>query len=621
MRARDGIAVEDEAQCIGFSRSEADMIVQVRKKYTVVTEKNVPMTTRDGVTLYADVIRPDVPGRFPVLLSRTPYGKRGMDDPNGPHSLFARYGYVSVMQDCRGRFESEGEYDPIFQEIADGYDAVEWAARLPWSNGRVGTTGQSYLGLTQYMIACNDPMPPSLHVMAPVSASSDYHASWVYHTGGVSLWGWMVPYAIFKGLNTLKRKQRRDLMEKMKEYVEGGEFPIPRETRFGLNAFTPLTDTWYRHLPIKDWAELLKETAPYLADFISHADDGEYWYRANVNRHAASVSVPMLHVTSWYDIFAEGAPNAYRSIKTHSRFEKARNGQRLIIGPWGHLLPYTVPSSRGTGDIDFGPAALIDLTATLLRWFDYWLKDVNNGIMDEPPVTVFTMGENRWQTFPDWPPPKMRQVRYYLHSQKGANSLRGDGTLSTVPPGREPADTYVYDPNDPVPSLGGNNLTIDMGVQDQRPVEERNDVLVFTSDPLECPLEVTGPVTVALWASSSAVDTDFTAKLVDVHPNGYAQNLLDGIIRARYRESESTPTLMEPGKPYLFTIDLWATSNVFLPGHRIRLEISSSNFPRFDRNLNTGQPFGEGTAGVPAQQTVLHQDEMASYLLLPVIPR
>ncbi len=268
-----------------------------------------------------------------------------------------------------------------------------------------------------------------------------------------------------------------------------------------------------------------------------------------------------------------------------------------------------------------GPAALIDLNETLLRWFDYWLKDVDNGIVDEPPVSIFTMGENRWQKLSDWPPPNMRQVRYFLHSHNGANALSGDGALSTVPPDAERPDSYVYDPNDPVPSLGGNNLAIDIGVQDQRPVEERADVLVYTSDPMEQPLEVTGPVTVALWASSSAIDTDFTAKLIDVHPDGYARNLLDGIIRARYRESASAPKMMEAGKPYLFTIDLWATSNVFLPGHRIRLEISSSNFPRFDRNLNTGEPFGEGTKGIPARQTIFHQSDMASCLLLPVIPR
>ena len=597
------------------------MIVQARKQYKVTTEENVPMKTRDGITLYADIVRPDSDERFPALLSRTPYGKKGSADPNGLNASYAQYGYVFITQDCRGRFESEGEYDTIFQEAADGYDAVEWAARLPGSNGRVGTTGQSYLGLTQYLIACNDPMPPSLQCMAPVSASADYHASWIYQTGGVSKWGWMVPYAIFKGLDTLKRQGRRDLMEKMKEYVEGGELAGVRTTRWGLNAFTPLTDEWYRHLPIKDWGELLKETAPYMADHIAHADDGEYWYRANVNRFAETISTPMLHVTSWYDTFAEGGPAAYQSITRKSQFEVARAGQRLIIGPWGHLLPYTTPTSRGAGDIDFGPNALIDLRATLLRWFDYWLKDVDNGIMDEPPVTIFTLGENRWQQLSDWPPPNMRQVRYFLHSGGEANTLNGNGTLSTVPPSQEQVDTYVYDPDDPVPSLGGNNLTVDMGVQDQRPVEERRDVLVYTSEPFTQVLEITGPVSVTLWASSSAVDTDFTAKLIDVHPDGYAQNLLNGIIRARYRDSAPTPELMEANKPYQFTIDLWATSNVFLPGHRLRLEISSSHFPEFDRNLNTGEPFGEGTQGVSAQQTVFHQEDRASFVLLPVIPR
>ena len=597
------------------------MIVPTRKRYRVTTEENVPMKTRDGITLYADIVRPDSDERFPALLSRTPYGKTGATDPNGPNSLYAQYGYVSITQDCRGRFESEGEYDTIFQEAADGYDAVEWAARLPCSNGRVGTTGQSYLGLTQYLIACNDPMPPSLQCMAPVSASADYHASWIYQTGGVSKWGWMVPYAIFKGLDTLKRQGRRDLMEKMKEYVEGGELSGVRKTRWGLNAFTPLTDEWYRHLPIKDWGELLKETAPYMAEHIAHADDGEYWYRANVNHFAETISTPMLHVTSWYDTFAEGGPAAYQSISTKSDFSVARTGQRLIIGPWGHLLPYTNPSSRGAGDIDFGPNALIDLNETLLRWFDYWLKDVANGIMDESPVSVFTLGENRWQHMSDWPPPNMRQVRYFLHSGGEANTLKGNGTLSTVPPSQEQTDTFVYDPDNPVQSLGGNNLTVDMGVQDQRPVEERNDVLVYTSEPITQALEITGPVTVTLWASSSAIDTDFTAKLVDVHPDGYAQNLLNGIIRARYRDSATTPQMMEVGKPYQFTLDLWATSNVFLPGHRIRLEISSSHFPEFDRNLNTGEAFGEGTQGVTAQQTVFHQEDRASHVLLPVIPR
>ena len=569
------------------------------------------MRTRDGVRLYADVFRPDAPGRFPVLLSRSPYGKdSAAANPNGSNIVFAQSGYVTVMQDCRGRFSSEGEYDTIFQEIEDGYDAVEWAARLPWSNGRVGTTGQSYLGLTQYAIACNDPMPPSLQAMAPVSASSDYHASWIYHTGGAAMWGWMVPYAILKGRNTLERQGLSELLARMDEYVEPA-------ANFGQ----PLRDEWYRHLPITDWNDLLQETAPYFADHVKHADDGKYWYRANVNRHAESVSVPMLHVSSWYDIFAESAPSAYQSIRDRSRFSQARAGQRLIMGPWGHLFPYVVPSSQGTGDIDFGPAALIELHQTLLRWFDYWLKDVDTGIMDEPPVSIFTLGENRWQRLADWPPPNAHRVRYFLHSGGGANSLQGDGALSTAPPADEQPDRFTYDPGDPVPSLGGQNLTIALGVADQRPTEERPDVLVYSSDVLDRPVEVTGPIRVELWASSSAVDTDFTAKLVDVRPDGYAQNLLDGIIRARYRDSASDPTPIGPGEPYRYTIDLWATSNVFLPGHRIRLEISSSNFPRFDRNLNTGEAFGAGTAWIAADQTVFHQDGMASFVELPIVPR
>ena len=587
------------------------MVQRPRQEFRVVVEKNVPMRTRDGVTLRADVLRPDAPGRFPVLLSRTPYGKdSAANNPNGSPYFFARHGYVTVMQDCRGRFNSDGEYEPLFQEVADGYDAVEWAARLPWANGRVGTTGQSYLGATQYLIAGNNPMPPSLQVMAPVSASADFHQSWVYRTGGPMLWGWMVAYAIHKGRNTLQRKGAETLLQKMDEYVQKGD-----------NFSMPLSDRWFRHLPISDWADLLKEAAPYFADYIKNADDGEYWHRINLTHQAGHVSVPMLHVSSWYDIFLEGALNGYRSIKDQSRHPVARNGQKLIVGPWAHLLPYSVPNSKGTGDIDFGPEALMDLHLILLSWFDYWLKDSQTGVMDEPSVRIFTMGDNRWRNLADWPPPNVHYVRYFLHSGGKANTLNGDGVLSTVPPSDEPNDAFTYDPNDPVPTLGGNNLSIPLGVQDQRPAEQREDVLVFTSEPLERPLEVTGPITAELWAASTARDTDFTAKLVDVRPDGYAMNLVEGIIRARYRESGSRPTPIEPGRAYKYTIDLWATSNVFLPGHRIRVEVSSSNFPRYDRNPNTGAAFGQGTEQVPARQTVFHRGAMASHIVLPVAPR
>ncbi len=587
------------------------MIHRVPRQFSVVIEKDVPMVTRDGVTFMADIARPDAPGRFPVLLSRTPYGKdTAMENPNGSNRFFARHGYVTVMQDCRGRFKSEGEYEPIFQEAADGYDAVEWAARLPWSNGRVGTCGQSYLGLTQYAITCHDPMPPSLQAMAPISASSDFHQSWVFHTGGAAMWGWFVAYAIHKGRNTLERAGRSDLLARMDEYVEPG-------TNFSM----PLRESWFSHAPISDWVELLKEAAPYLADHVNRSEDRAYWDRANVASHAKGVTVPVLHISSWYDIFAEGAVNAFSAIKSASEHPAARIGQRLIMGPWAHLLPYSVPNSRGTGDIDFGPEALVDFHETQLRWFDYHLKDIENGVMEEPPVTAFLMGDNRWVTLDDWPPPNAHSIRYYLHSGGAANTSSGDGSLSTLPPAAETADSYDYDPAHPVLTLGGQNLSIPLGVQDQRPVEERNDVLVYTTAPLERPVAVLGPVKLHLWATTSATDTDFTAKLVDVAPDGYARNLLDGIIRARYRKSVWEPEPVTPGQPCEYVIDLWNTGNVFLTGHSIRIEISSSNFPRFDANPNTGAPFGDNGTSEVAHQTIHHGAGMESFVELPIIPR
>jgi putative CocE/NonD family hydrolase len=299
---------------------------------------------------------------------------------------------------------------------------------------------------------------------------------------------------------------------------------------------------------------------------------------------------------------------------------QARGGQKLLIGPWAHLFPYTTPISGGTGDIDFGPNATIELHDVQLRWFDYWLKGIDTGISEEAPIRLFVMGTNQWRDEYEWPLARTRYVPYYLHSAGQANSLDGDGTLSPEPPTEEADDHFRYDPADPVPTCGGNTLVIPVGVADQRQVESRQDVLVYTGAPLDKPLEVTGPLTVVLYAASSALDTDFTAKLVDVRPDGYAQNIADGIIRARYRESRTTPTLLSPGQPTELRIDLWATSHVFLPGHRLRLEIASSNFPRFDRNLNTGGDQATGTTFETAEQTVFHNREFRSHIVLPVIP-
>ena len=570
----------------------------------------VPM--RDGVKLATDVFRPDAPGRYPVLVTRGPYGKDGyVNNPGHSIWFFAQHGYVVVSQDCRARFESEGDnYDPLFQEVQDGYDTVEWAARQPWSNGRVGTTGQSYLGATQYTLATSNPLPPHLQVMAPVSASADFHQSWAYHTGGAMEWGWMVPYAIFKGRNTLSRAGHEKLLSQMDEYV------LPPD-----NFAQPLKDEWYRHLPLSDWINRLKEAAPYFREYLDNEADGAYWWRVNLLRHAEGITLPMFHVSSWYDIFLEGALNAYQSIRGRGGSELARRSQKLLIGPWAHIRPYTAPTSGETGDIDFGSEARIELHENLLRWFDYWLKDIDTGVMDEPPVRLFVMGENRWRDEQEWPLARTHYTRYYLHSDVPANTRNGGGTLSTSPPGDEPPDSYTYDPKDPVPTYGGNTLIIPQGVADQRPVEDRQDVLVYTSESLARELEVTGPIKVHLFASSSAVDTDFTAKLVDVRPDGYAHNLQDGIIRTRFRTSRSEPSMIEPGRVYAFVIDLWATSHLFKTGHRVRVEISSSNFPRFDRNPNTGAPLGQDARLEAARQTVHHMEEYPSHIVLPIIPR
>jgi hypothetical protein len=299
----------------------------------------------------------------------------------------------------------------------------------------------------------------------------------------------------------------------------------------------------------------------------------------------------------------------------------ARAQQKLLVGPWAHRFPYTSPTAQGTGDIDFGEQARIELHETQLRWFDYWLKGIQTGTLEDPPVKIFVMGENVWRNEDTWPLARTRYTPYYLHSQGRANSLHGDGSLSPVAPREEAPDRFVYDPNDPVPTCGGNTLIIPMGVQDQRRAEERQDVLVYSSTPLTSPLEVTGPISVRLFAATSVPDTDFTAKLVDVWPDGYAQNLADGILRTRYRASRLRPTLLTPGTVYPLTIDLWATSHVFLPGHRIRVEVSSSNFPRFDRNLNTGEDQATSSHYQPAAQTVFHDPRYPSHILLPVIPR
>ncbi len=470
--------------------------------------------------------------------------------------------------------------------------------------------GQSYLGATQYLLAPT--RPPHLKTAFPVSAAADFHQCWVYHTGGAFELGWQIPYAILMERDSLERQGLTDTLLPALE----------RDLAPAHIAFAPpLTDAAYRRLPLMAWDDLLQPVARYLSDYLRHPDDGPYWWPINLERQLHNVNIPMYHVTSWYDIFLRGGLANFCGLRQHALTEEARAQQKLLVGPWAHRFPYTSPSSGDTGDIDFGDHARIELHETQLRWFDYWLKGMDTGIVDDAPVQLFVMGENVWRDEDDWPLARTRYTPYYLHSQGQANSLRGDGSLSPVTPGQEPPDRFVYDPNDPAPSCGGNTLIIPMGAQDQRQAEQRADVLVYSTEPLAAPVEVTGPITVELYAATNAPDTDFTAKLVDVRPDGYAQNLADGIIRARYRASRTRPTLLTPGEVYHFRIDLWATSHVFFAGHRLRLEISSSNFPRFDRNLNTGEDPATSSQMRTAEQTIFHDARHPSHIVLPLIPR
>jgi uncharacterized protein len=575
--------------------------------HRVIVERDLPMRTRDGVTLYADVYRPDATGRFPVLVVRTPYDK-GQEMALTEKDYFPSRGYVVVVQDTRGRFRSEGEFYPFIHEAQDGYDTVEWAATLPWSDGNVGTVGQSYLGLVQYFAAPQ--RPPHLKAMSPVSGPVTYFEDCVYRRGVFEL-GWMLAYFTFMARNTLERKglyeQQRPILD---SYLSRPDLPI-----------SPLKKEVYRHLPLRDWGERLKDGAPYFADFLRHPTDGPYWHATDLRRQLHDVNVPMFHVGSWYDAFQYDTLTLFTGLRERALTPEARRSQKLLMGPWGHLLPYAVPTSQGTGDIDFGPEALIELHALQLRWFDHFLKGADNGVLDEAPVRLFVMGDNRWRDENEWPLARTRYTKVYLHSGSKANTLRGAGRLSLIVPGEEQPDRYTYDPQDPVPTRGGTTLGMALGVFDQAKIEEREDVLVYTGDVLAADMEVTGPVSLKLFAASSAPDTDFTAKLVDVRPDGYAQNIAEGVIRARFRESLSSPTLLTPEKVYEYTIDLWATSHVFKAGHRLRLEVSSSNFPRYDRNPNTGHDFAVDAELRCARQMVFHDHRYPSYLVLPVIPR
>jgi hypothetical protein len=563
----------------------------------IVIERNVAMKTRDGVTLRADIYRPAGDGKFPVLLQRTPYSK---DYTAEFGRRAAERGYLLVAQDVRGRFASEGEWYTFKHEGEDGYDAVEWAAALPHSNGKVGMFGGSYVGATQMLAAISH--PPHLAGICPVVTASNYHENWTYQGGALEQW-FDESWAAGLAQDTFNRTIR----EGTNALVGSTVLPLSQFPVFNIKT-------------VQDGVGLTHTLAPYFQDWLDHPTYDSYWKQWSIEENYSNIQVPSLTIAAWYDIFLGGSLRNYLGLKVHGGTEAARNGQHLVVAIGGHS-----GWGRTIGQVDFGPDAPFDENDVTLDWYDYLFLGKQNQFATGKPVRIFVLGENKWRDEDAWPLERAKETRYFLHSSGKANSAAGNGSLSAEVARKEAADSYIYDPANPVPTVGGplccdiNHLPA--GPRDQKDVESRPDVLVYSTPPLNNDTEVTGPVSLDLFASSSTVDTDFTAKLVDVAPNGFAQNLTEGILRASYRESTVEAKPLVPGKVYEYKIDLWSTSNVFLKGHQIRLEVSSSNFPRFDRNLNTGKPASTDSNFVKATNTIFHDATHPSALVLPVVAR
>ena len=613
--------------------------------YEVHTESNVMVSMRDGVRLACDVYRPaktGVPldGAFPVLLQRTPYSKT-REDLVLEAVFFTSHGYVTVLQDCRGRYGSEGGFTKYTAEGEDGYDTMEWLAKQPWHGGKVGTYGLSYAAHTQAAAACLD--PPNLGCM------------WL-DSGGFS-------NAFLNACRNGGAFELRQLTWAYKEAVESREANANPNTVKAAIESQNIFD-WFKRLPWKKGHSPLQWTPDYedyLLDIWNRENFDDYWRQVGLCAEAyydEFSDVPQVHMSAWYDPYSRTATDNFVALSGSKK-----GPVTLLMGPWTH----GARSVTYSGDIDLGQSAMIgnsggnnwdnhgddnsaeDFNHLRLRFFDRWLKGEDNGWEAEAPVKLFVMGGGsgrknpqqrldhggRWRGENEWPLARAMNTPFYLQA---------GGGLSTLPPqGSHAATTYLFDPSHPVPTVGGNissgQPVMAAGGFDQRESEEffgsekpylplasRPDVVVFQTAPLEEDVEITGPVSVHLWISSNAVDTDFTAKLIDVYPpsvdypEGYALNLTDGILRVKFRNSWERTELMEPGEVYRVELGLLPMSNLFVAGHRVRLDISSSNFPRFDVNGNTGENPGTSAVRMTALNSVYHDESRLSHVLLPLIP-
>lgn len=560
-------------------RTVAALLTFVEAAFPIVMhEDKVSVPMRDGVQLSANLFRSADQGPAPVLVVRTPYGKgKGLIRNYEP---FLENGYAVLVQDVRGRYDSGGSFHPLTQEQRDGEDTIRWIGRQPWSNGSVAMLGGSYVGIVQWKAAISG--PPQLKAIFPVVAGNDEYRDRFYSEGGAMKLG-----------------------HRMLWLAENLRAPGTPRREF-------LDYVW--HLPLRTIDRAVTgRTVDFWQEALNHPEYDHFWTDRSTRAQLHRIRVPAFIVGGWYDNFVESDLHSYSELSTRSA------SNRILIGPWAHNMSVPFPG------VDFGPSSSAPVRRFQLDWFRYWLRSPHPAPEYRvSPVQIFVMGTNRWRDEREWPLRRTKYTPFYLTSRSGANSLRGDGLL-VQEPRADDSDSFTYDPRRPVPTAGGavccNPKVFPWGPMDQRSIEDRDDVLVYTTPPLTQDLEATGRIRVALSVSTSATDTDFTAKLVDVFPDGQARNLCDGILRLRYRESLTRQVLATPGKSYDIMIEAGVTSNVFKAGHRIRLEVSSSNFPRFDRNLNTGKTVADETEIRTARQTVHHGRSHASYILLPVIPQ
>ena len=572
----------------------------------VLVERDVWIPMRDNVHLQADIWRPHADGRYPILLQRTPYNRADsfatvVNAGIEPLRAVAA-GYAVVIQDTRGRFGSQGQFDPFRTEAEDGSDTISWLAEQPYSNGKIGMYGASYYAATQLLAATE--RPPALKAIAPQVTASDYHDTWTYHGGALQL-GFSLYWAL--GLASAELIRRRSAGETLD--AEAKELAALIADPWTAFATRPLNK-------IGALAALL----PAWNDWLDHPANDEYWQAFSIAAQQPPVDIPALHVGGWFDLFLRG------TLASHAQMSRTGAPQRMIIGPWAHAVAYDA-----LGQVDYGSAAsaaALDMTQIQLDWFSLFLTDEST-MPASPPIRLFVMGENVWRSEDAWPPARAVTTRLYLADH--ADPIAGrEGRLDpNAPAADEASSTYLFDPADPVPTVGGATflpgayIGLHAGPRDQRDVEKRSDVLTYATGPLLEDIELCGPIAVTLFVSTTASDTDWTAKLVDVHPDGQALNVCDGIIRARYRNGTDAEDYATPGECYEVRIDLGATCLVVFAGHALRLEISSSNFPRFDVNPNSSRPVAEATVVdfVIARQRVYHDRLRPSYLELCTVPR